>query len=217
MIKKTVYLMSFLAINFSCLASVIPVQNGISILCDQAAFEYSYNPRIEGPDDNPNLSGDIGFVNETAYASFFTDTSLDSDTAKIKYTLLTPEGNFFDDITVNSRATIFNNEGIVTGHYRIDNGDWNLFFTTHRQYSEDLKQQDTFENTGGQIFELLYTINRDTTSQWTNEVGVQLFRSTSASDYTFSISGTTVPEPTTIILLSMGSLLIRKFSLQYKK
>ena len=210
--KKSFVLAILLSFRFVCMAGVIPAQNGVSIFCDGASFVYNYVPSVEGVDDHPNLSGDIGFISETPGASFFTDTSLRGSTAKVQYTLTTAAGLYFDDITVNSRASIYNNEGIVTGHYRVDGGEWVLFFTTHRHYQEDLRQEDTFEDVGGQTFEILYTINRDTTSYWTDEVAVQLFRSTGASDYTFSISGTTIPEPTSLLLLGLGGVIFGRKS-----
>jgi hypothetical protein len=175
-------------------AAPIPTQSGTPIVCGQATFEYTYCTAIDGVDPTPELAGDVGFIQEANGTSFFTDTTLDGDTARVTYTLIATNGLQFDDLIVYSRADIYNGEGLITGHYRVDAGSWQLFFTTDRSYDVHLEESYTNQNIGGQTVDVQYTINRDETSYWTHEVHVQLFRSSMNTSFLFSITGTMEPD-----------------------
>lgn len=192
-IKQTSLLIFIFLLTSPCLADSIPAQSGTPILCDQPSFEYTYCT-LDGIDPVPELSGTIGFTQEANGTSYFTDTSLRGDTANVTYTLLAGNGLQFDAITIQSRADIYHNEGLITGHYRVDQGDWQPFFTTHRLYQESLQESYTNQTIGGKTIEVRYTINRDTTSFWTDEINVQLFRSNSNTSFVFRITGTLVQD-----------------------
>ena len=191
-IKRTVLLLSFSLFTSSGVADSIPVQSGTPIICDQSVFEYTYCTASGGIDPTPELTGDIGFVQEASGTSYFTDATLRGDTAGVTYTLVAGNGLQFNDIIIHSRADIYYNEGLITGQYRVDEGSWQLFFTTHRQYEEHLEESYTNKNTGGHTVDVRYMISHDTTGPWTDEIHVQLFRSNINTSFLFSISGTMV-------------------------
>jgi hypothetical protein len=188
--------------------TLIDNQVGTPIHCAGSTFVYTYNPRAQGPDATPTITGDAGFMDEYGgvYASFFGDVTTDGDPVSITYTLVAEGNQQFGTVSVSSRAAIFHSSGTITAEYRVDGGDWTSIFN----YVEngDYRSVDELIDVGGSTLELRYRMARTTGTYSPYSDQLQLFRSSGLQigeegDFTFRIEGTLTPEPGSATALAL--------------
>ena len=175
-------------------AESIPDQSGHDIVCSGPNFTYSHDVRQHGVDSYLAISGDAGFIIETGnpYASFYTDTTKSGGTAVYEYSFVAEPEKVFGDVSVASRASIYENGNIVIGEYKIGDGSWTEFLLLNE--TADIRPIDIIENVHDSHINIRYTLS------WANAYwagGVQLFRSWGPApgqpgDFVFSLSASVV-------------------------